>query len=518
VAILRYVILSFLLLFVSHAKAETIPATYTAAGASTVPWVANYKILTGSGPIYPSGGYIVKPSFSGACSDYVANSGFPKSFCTDSPSGTTSHGASAGACRYYFANTYCSSGDVQFLRTCSAGYSLNADYSACVNVSAIYVCPSVGGWTLSGATCTRPDHCLAGQETSFNIFSGFSIGKGKIIKGGSSNPYVNSTNRCNDDGCVIDVKSVTECPAVIGTVDKPSPILCYGVGVNTGATCVLTADTSISPPSVAPVVPTTKPVCSPTQGVLTTSAGTVACIDAGTPSQVPVIAKSTQVTNYPDGSTKTTTTTYTKDPATQVQDTNVSSATTGVGGATGSGATAGQAGAVGTSTSTGSQSASGGTGAGGTDDSAKSDLCKDHPDLDLCTGKLNKEETQKKISDVLSADGFDAETHLADGMAESDTVKNDTKSKVDDYVTEVKKFGTGSDIASGSYSEFRDAMGGWLDPIPSSSCSPFDARIGLWTWHFDHCPIAAKISEIGAYCAWVLLVFGIFSMVTREGK
>jgi len=59
---------------------------------------------------------------------------------------------------------------------------------------------------------------------------------------------------------------------------------------------------------------------------------------------------------------------------------------------------------------------------------------------------------------------------------------------------------------------------GWLTSIPSSNCAPFSHTFNFFSvsynWTFDHCPTASKISEIGAYCMWVLLCFSGFRMLT----
>jgi len=55
----------------------------------------------------------------------------------------------------------------------------------------------------------------------------------------------------------------------------------------------------------------------------------------------------------------------------------------------------------------------------------------------------------------------------------------------------------------------------WYEPIPNSTCSAFTSTIGAWSWTLDICPTAAKISEIGAYVAWILLMFAGFSLITR---
>lgn len=55
---------------------------------------------------------------------------------------------------------------------------------------------------------------------------------------------------------------------------------------------------------------------------------------------------------------------------------------------------------------------------------------------------------------------------------------------------------------------------GWFTPIPMTSCTAFDQKIGPYMWRFDHCPKAAEISQWGAYCAWILLMFTGFRMLT----
>ncbi len=59
---------------------------------------------------------------------------------------------------------------------------------------------------------------------------------------------------------------------------------------------------------------------------------------------------------------------------------------------------------------------------------------------------------------------------------------------------------------------------GWWEPISIAGCSPFSHTFNFfstsYTWTLDHCPTAAKISEIGAYCMWILLLFSGFRMLT----
>jgi len=48
-----------------------------------------------------------------------------------------------------------------------------------------------------------------------------------------------------------------------------------------------------------------------------------------------------------------------------------------------------------------------------------------------------------------------------------------------------------------------------------SGCSPFNVKItDNRTWELDVCPVAAKVSEFGSYCLWIMLVIGVFVMLT----
>lgn len=129
------------------------------------------------------------------------------------------------------------------------------------------------------------------------------------------------------------------------------------------------------------------------------------------------------------------------------------------------------------------------------------------------------EESAKKTADALSTEGFDADGHFVGKDDARQEIKDQTGTKVNDFKDEVGKFGTANDPAAGKYQSFKEEMStGFFEPIGMTGCQPFSAQIGPWHWNLDHCPTAYKISEIGAYCMWVLLAFSCFNMVTREGR
>ena len=74
-----------------------------------------------------------------------------------------------------------------------------------------------------------------------------------------------------------------------------------------------------------------------------------------------------------------------------------------------------------------------------------------------------------------------------------------------------------TDSTAGERSAWSSAMSsGWFSPITFVGCTPFTSTFAGKTWVLDHCPIAAKISEIGSYAAWFMLLVGVFVMVTQQ--
>lgn len=383
-------------------------------------------------------------------------------------------------------------------------------------ITASFGCPVGQNWTLSGSNCTRPDcvspqvrdpsngqcitnPCSAGGSTTGSFFAGWRVGPAaNQVIGSDGGAYTFNPNRCQS-GCLVTV-TVGSCNSSAGYVNAPVPITCSGTGVFTGGICV---NDDTGTPSTTPTVPNHRPVCASGEGVLTSSSGTVACVPSGTPASAPVVNKTKSTQVFPDGSTRTTDTIYTRDPVTQVQDTQQSITNTP---ATGGGT--GMAGTPGTTSTSGSAQPSSGT------DPDAADFCQKNGQLQICKGDMNLESTQKEVRDYIKSLTDPAATPYT-GI---ENAKQSTQSDAD-LQAEIDKFtaasnGTFSPDAS-SKSSWDSAMSsGWFDPVTRVGCTPYTAQIGGRTWTLDICPTAEKVSVISEYVIWFLLVVGIFVVFT----
>lgn len=262
-------------------------------------------------------------------------------------------------------------------------------------------------------------------------------------------------------------------------------------------------------PGQTPPDPPKKPPCLPTEGVMTSSTGAIHCVPEGIPgSNKPAVTKESNTTKNADGSTTTKETTTTRDPSTGVESKET--------------VTTNRDGSGNVTSSTSDSSLKGSTVGGDPTKPAGDDFCGKNPTLQICKGGMNEETTQKKVQeaaekirDSLDAKDFDAATHF-----KPVELSQDAKTKIDDQIAQmtadIAKFGTSADPSAGFYDNFRNQMTDWIGPISNSGCQPFSGRVGPYTWNLDVCPTAAKISEIGAYCMWVMLAFGLFSLATRN--
>lgn len=385
---------------------------------------------------------------------------------------------------------------------------------------AVYTCPSGGNWTLSGTQCTRPDcvspqvrqsdgtcappACVAGDVVqSASYFGGWRVGTAtNAVVGPNGQSYFEPPPTTICDGtCMVTMTTSGTCTSGVAPyVDTPQAIHCVGTGEKTGGTCTTSSDLEGSPPTI----PNHRPKCSSDEGVLTSSSGTVACVPSSAPGSKPVVSSSKQVQNFPDGSTKTIETTYTKDPATGVQDTQQQITNTP---ATGGGA--GQAGPTGTTTISDSVKPSG----NGTDPEA-ADFCQKNSQLQICKGDMNKEETQIQVRDYIKSLTDPASTPYT--ALENAKHSDDSQSALQ---SELDKFTAGADGSvapnSTSKSAWESAMSsGWFEPITRQGCTPYTATISGRTWTLDICPTAEKISVISEYVIWFLLVVGSFVLLT----
>lgn len=495
---LRLLLLLLPLLLVNPASAETIAASINTTG-KTAQW-----FFTG----YPNSLFATaaEACFYGASTQSNCTPG------TGYDRGTGSCGCLGISQGYNIVN-----GSPQQTMACPSGYGWDSNLQVCKQ----FVCPASGGWTLSGGLCSRAD-CQPGETRDSNgVCQSACMTKKNGPENGQSAWYAvpvpgSAMGTYCDGGCAATLALDADASAygtgyfTDGKINTMKRIKNY-----TGSSCS-TSDQALpansQEASKTPPVPPKKPACGASEGVMTFSTGSVYCVPEATPnSNKPVVKKEQSRKDYSDGSAEIQEKTTTRDPSTGAEHVGTQTTRTP---ATGGGA--GQAGTPGTTTE--AQVKSGGTNSSGTPDgSGQNDLCAKNPTLDLCTGKLAKEETLGKIKDSLSAENFDPASHFTVN-GPSDDAKSYVNDKLTGVTGDINKFGTASDPSAGSYQTFKDQMGNWIEPLPASGCSPFTVRVGSWVWVHDHCQVAAKISEIGAYCMWVLLAFGVFGMTTRDHR
>lgn len=390
--------------------------------------------------------------------------------------------------------------------SCPAGSSVEG--SVCSGT--VWTCPEGQNWTLSGQTCTRPD-CPEGTTRNSD---GTCVNpcQSKIDQGTKFGIYTypvgtSITGTYCDGGCRLALGSTAEPYYTDGKTQTRVLSQTYLIG-----SCTASDGTAPSPgmPGETPPDPPKPPPCAPTEGVMTSSTGAIHCVPAGIPgSNPPVVTKEKSVSTNPDGSTTTKETTTTRDPTTGAEEKTTTSTTRD-----GSGQV----------TSTSSDTTSKGTTQGGDPTKPEnSSFCAENPDLQICKGGLNEEETQKlvkegveKVRDSLDAQDFNAESFF-EGKDVSQAARDDVAGKLEIAKGEIEALAQGGPAAA-SMVDFESEMANWFEPISMSGCQAFTVHVGNWVWVHDHCDVAAKIAEMGAYCMWVLFAFGIFNMTTRDHR
>ena len=398
----------------------------------------------------------------------------------------------------------------------SAGYYINLTQS----MNSCTYTPSCTPPQVLNATTgqceTPPNPCASKTNTAGSDWF-YATGAGTDV----------GSNTCID-GCQATVSSKT--PSDKCTFNSAGLGTCLrGVDYNymyTGQSC-----SGATPPRTATDsgTPANKPACAPDQGVLTSSSGNVACVPAGTPQfpnetpapRKPAVSKEKEVESFPDGSTKTTETTKTCDPATGACETTKSTTNTAA-----SNGMAGQAGTPGTTNSSttnnyqagSSQSGATNNATGNSGGGEKTGFCAENPNLQICKNDIATEKTAQKIVDSLDTSKASAD-HIT-GVA---TGNPELKAGLDDVtgatVTKAQQVGGPGDDAAGKQEEFRQLMsGGWFDTISMTGCSPISGSFGGRSFTLDHCPTAAKISEAGAYALWVLFAFFGITLITRKAE
>lgn len=405
---------------------------------------------------------------------------------------------------------------------------LSASYCATKNASGAviqgkditqsgFMCPH--GGTVSGTSCVNAPACTAPQVR--NVTTGAceapsdpcAASSGQTTSGWITiNKGSDATGSFCQNGCGVTVAgdgSNSEYYYTDTTITRPYTF------TQTGQTCTNQPSAPAPAPSNAqPNTPPKNPPCAAGEGVMTSTSGNVRCVPSGTPSS------STAKVDYekfkktfPDGSTQETTRTTTTDPATGAKSSSDSVTNSP---ATGGGQ--GQAGPVGTTTGSGTNGTtqSGSAAAGSTGE--KTGFCAENPNLQICKGGLNEEATQKKI-----ADGIKSLTDPTGVTYDAITSAKQSQKSDDDLAAENEKL---TQAATGltspndaSKTAWQAAMtSDWFAGIPASTCSPLDAQIGGWSWHWDYCPTAQKISTIAEYGMWFMFVVGVFVMLTGGRK
>ena len=202
-------------------------------------------------------------------------------------------------------------------------------------------CPN-SSWTLSGATCTRPDcvapnvrdpadgickppACPTGQTKSITQFSGkwavCSKQQASCLTG-----TLNTNSTWCDGSCEYSMSdAVNQGWADSGSsVDNPKPVYWTKTGTSTGVKC---SQPTNNDPGAPPVVPQKAPPCAAGEGVLTTSTGTVKCVPEATPGNPPKTS-STKTTQETETDLKETTCTNTTDPVSGAVNKNCTTVTT----------------------------------------------------------------------------------------------------------------------------------------------------------------------------------------------
>lgn len=472
-------LLSLLLsLFLSNsAFSETTPAVSGSFEVSATSWTNNYGMTQYN-----------KPTPSEACSAWAV--GYAGAGATGVATKTT---AINYACAGSLGSSHFNATIYPYGSYCPANTTYNGASQKCEGG---LMCPD-STWTLNGSTCTRTDQdpCQPKVDlgTKFGIYN-FPVG-------------TSITGTYCDGGCRLALGSTAQPYYTDGKTQTKVLSQTYLNGA-------CTASDGVAPQpgtaSQTPPDPPKKPPCSDGEGVMTSSTGAVHCVPSGIPgSNKPVVTKEKSVATNPDSSTTTTETTTTRDPTTGVEEkTTVKTDRNASGQVTG----------------TSSETASKGTTTG--QDPTKpqnSKFCAENPDLQICKGGMNEEETQKKVlegvekvRDSLDSKDFNPESFF-EGKDVPEATKQAVEAKMQTAKGEIEAFASGGPGAA-SFDTFKNLMGDWFEPIGSGGCQAFTVRVGAWTWTHDHCAVAAKISEIGAYCMWVMLAFGIFSMTTKDHR
>lgn len=402
--------------------------------------------------------------------------------------------------------------------SCRAQYvGSGGSYGAIQNFdSAVAGCPVGQNWTLNGASCTRPDCPVGVTRDPATGLCPTACAVNEVLPGYYSVPW--TTDIGIGGYCIAGCRVYGPFGDLVKNGVKDGGGTVTGQFANNGDTCT---SSPVTPSQ--PATPKSDPPCAAGDGVIQYPDKTVKCVSPGVPGATvpPVVKTDDKKTTYPDGSTSNTTVTQTCTGQGACSTTTITTVT-GVGGVPNG--PAGQAGTPGTTTGAGMSSTTGGT-------DQQSDFCAKNPSSQICKGGMNEEATQRHIltevykltdmtgeapdvKDLSDAGKKPLSDFAAKGQDGKDALTRQEET-IADYATGKKS----DPLTNEKRSAWSEAMNsGWFDKVPQSGCEATDAKIGPFNWHFDICPVASKISEIGAYAMWFMLAVGTFVMVTGGRK
>lgn len=363
-------------------------------------------------------------------------------------------------------------------------------------------CPSTGGWTLSGSNCTRPDcpsgttrqgdgSCLANCTTPVNE----QVGEGSIYLRPAGGGKV----------------CVEGCSAYIGGRTYTEGGQTYGQAWSYGVSC--TGGTEAGP-TPADEAPPEEAACHDRGMCSGTVSGATICVTCDSTSSE---TKTTKTETPPGAAGPTTTTTTTTTTCVEAGScsTTTTSSTSGPGGS-------------GTSSET-TTKPSGAEPDAGEEKPESKPFCEENPESPICkvssfSGTCGAEPACEgdAVQCAQAREAFKLRCALTPNATDDGPITSAKHSDAaKDALTEQQQQaldlinGVTPDPSSASRSAWDAAMSsGWFEPITIAGCAPLHMEFAGHSVTWDHCPVAAKISDIGSYALWFGLLVGGFVFLT----
>jgi len=361
-----------------------------------------------------------------------------------------------------------------------------------------YSCPSGQNWTLSGQSCTRPDCTPPEVRNTETGVCGSPPGCTRSPNEKIGDNYRITWPLASGVGFCVDKCQAYAASPRNKTGGKATVEMYVNGPGQSGSNCTVGGN-EITPNVESEPTMTPTP-CAPGQGSYTSPGGVVMCVAGTTPNATvpPVVTKKSDVTDYSDGSKKTVTTisTCTGDGACS---TNITTTVTN--------ATNGQPGQAGTP-GTGEQKLN-------KPSEETSDFCAKNPTLQFCKGGMNEEVTQKKV--LTELERFNNPTATDDGelTIQKNFLPSESQTEFEDVLKDtVQGIALNPSIEQNKSAWVTAMESGWITPITLTGCQPIVSNFAGRSWTLDHCPVAEKISSIGAYALWFMFAVSMFVMLT----